>query len=168
MREKVDSQPEPEHVKSHAQSLSYTVNRFMVILARLIIMGLIANLTIKAFLVSPEAGFKSIAAITLPLLLTGYISFSNKSHHLTRPSNELLNIFLYLVSAGWLLALMVLIRYVIYYSNRSLPVGEFALSITLSIFIFISERIAFKPLVACAYGLISGFLFFILFFGVPA
>ncbi len=168
MREKVDSQPEPEHVKSHAQSLGYTFNRFMVILARLVIVGLIANLTIKAFLVSPEAGFKSIAAIILPLLLTGYISFSNKAHHLTRPPSEILNIFLYLISAGWLLTLMVSTRYVIYYSNRSLPVGEFALSITLGFFIFISERIAFKPLVACAYGLISGFLFFILFFGVPA
>jgi hypothetical protein len=168
MREKVDSQQEPEHVKSHAQSLGYTFNRFMVILARLIIMGLIANLTFKAFLVSPEAGFKSIAAIILPLLMIGYISFSNKAHHLTRASNEILNIFLYLVSASWLFILMVLIRYIIYYSNRSLPIGEFALSITLSIFVFISERIAFKPLVACAYGLISGFLFFILFFGVPA
>ncbi|MBW4515745.1 MAG: hypothetical protein KME11_11015 [Timaviella obliquedivisa GSE-PSE-MK23-08B] len=168
MREKVNSQQEPEPIKSHAQSLGYTFNRFMVILARLIIMGLIANLTIKAFLVSPEVGFKSIAAIILPLLLTGYISFSNKAHHLTRPSSEVLNVFLYLFSAGWLLGLMVLIRYVIYYSNRSLPIGEFALSITLSIFVFISERIAFKSLVACAYGLVSGFLFFILFFGVPA
>lgn len=167
MREKVDSQ-QPEQVRSHAQSLGYTFNRFMVILARLIIMGLIANLTIKAFLVSPEAGFKSIAAVILPLLLTGYISFSNKAHHLTRSSSEILNVFLYLVSASWLLALMVSIRYVIYYSNRSLPIGELALSITLGFFIFISERIAFKPLVACAYGLISGFLFFILFFGVPA
>jgi hypothetical protein len=168
MREKAGSQQEPEHVKSHAQSLGYTFNRFMVILARLIIVGLIANLTIKAFLVSPEAGFKSIAAIILPLLVTGYISFSNKAHHLTRPPSEVLNVFLYLFSAGWLLALMVLIRYVVYYSNRSLPIGEFALAITLSIFVFISERVAFKPLVACSYGLVSGFLFFILIFGVPA
>ena len=170
MREKNDSQPEPERVRSHAQSLGYTFNRFMVILARLIIVGLIANLTIKAFLVSPESGFKSIAAIILPLLMTGYISFSSKAkaNHLTRPPSEVLNIFLYLLSAGWLLALMVSIRYVIYYSNRSLPIGELALSITLGFFVFISERIAFKPLVACAYGLISGFLFFILFFGVPA
>jgi hypothetical protein len=168
MREKVNSQQEPEHIKSHAQSLGYTFNRFMVILARLIIMGLIANLIIKAFLVSPEAGLKGIAAIILPLLITGYISFSNKAHHLTRPPSEILNISLYLVSAGWLFGLMVLTRYVIYYTNRSLPIGEFALSITLSIFVFISERVAFKPLVACAYGLISGFLLFILIFGVPA
>lgn len=168
MPEKVDPQPEPEHIKSHAQSLGYTFNRFMVILARLIIMGLIANLTIKAFLVSPEVGLKSIAAIILPLLVTGYISFSNKSNHLTRPPSEVLNVFLYLASGVWLFALMVLVRYIIYYTNRSLPVGEFALSITLSLFIFISDRVAFKPLVACAYGLISGFLFFILVFGIPA
>ena len=170
MREKNESQPELEHVRSHAQSLGYTFNRFMVILARLILMGLIANLTIKAFLVSPEAGFKSVAAIILPLLMAGYISFSSKAkaHHSTRSPSEALNIFLYLLSAGWLMTLMVSIRYVIYYSNRSLPLGELALSITLGFFVFISERIAFKPLVACAYGLVSGFLFFILFFGVPA
>lgn len=170
MREKNDPQPESERVRSHAQSLGYTFNRFMVILARLILIGLIANLTIKAFLVSPEAGFKSIAAIILPQLMTGYISFSSraKAHHLNRSTNEVLNVFLYLFSAGWLLALMVSIRYVIYYSNRSLPIGELALSITLGFFVFIAERIPFKPLVACAYGLISGFLFFILFFGVPA
>lgn len=168
MREKNAPQQQTEPVKSHAQSLGYTFNRFMVILARLIIVGLIANLIIKAFLVSPEVGIKSIAAVILPLLITGYISFSNKASHATRPPNEILNVFLYLASGGWLFGLMVLIRYVIYYTNRSLPIGEFALSITLSLFIFISERVAFKPLIACAYGLISGFLFFILVFGVPA
>jgi hypothetical protein len=168
MREKMDSQQGNEHIKSHAQSLGFTFNRFMVILARLILMGLIANLTIKAFMVSPVSGFRSVAAIVLPLLLIGYISFSNRPTHQPRGSNEVFNFFIYLGAASWLLSVMVLIRYVIYYSNRSLPIGELILALTLGFFAYVSERMALRALFACAYGLISGFLIFILVFGVPA
>jgi hypothetical protein len=168
MSEKIDSQQGNEHIKSHAQSLGFTFNRFMVILARLILMGLIANLTIKAFMVNPVSGLRSVAAIVLPLLLIGYISFSNRPTHQPRGSNELINFFIYLGAASWLLTVMVLIRYVIYYSNRSLPIGELILALTLGLFAYISERMPLRALFACAYGLISGFLIFILVFGVPA
>jgi hypothetical protein len=164
----MDSQPENEHVKSHAQSLGYTFNRFMVILARLILMALIANLTIKAFMVSPIFGFRSLAAIVLPLLLIGYISFSNRSTHQPKGSNEVFNFFIYLGSASWLLTVMILVRYIIYYSNRSLPIGELILALTLGMFAYVSERMPLRALFACAYGLVSGFLIFVLVFGVPA
>jgi hypothetical protein len=168
MRQKVDSGTENEHIKSHAQSLGYTFNRFMVILARLIIMGLIANLLIKAFLVDPVSGFRSIAAIVLPLLLTGYINFSNRPTHPPRAWNEVSNFLMYLGAASWLLVVMVLIRYVIFYSNRGLPVGEFILALTLGFFAYLSERVPLRALFAFSYGLISGFLIFILVFGIPA
>jgi hypothetical protein len=165
----VDAHHEPEHVRSHAQSLGFTFNRFMVILARLIIMGLIANLTIKAFMVNPVSGLRSIAAVILPLLIIGYITFSSdKSKHLPRSPGEGMNFLIYSASAGWLVLVMVMTRYVIYYSSRGLPIGEFVLAITLGLFGYFSERFAFKPLFACAYGLISGFLIFVLVFGVPA
>jgi hypothetical protein len=168
MRQKVDSSQENEHIRSHAQSLGYTFNRFMVILARLILMGLIANLMIKAFLVAPVSGFRSIAAIVLPLLLVGYINFSNRPSHPHRSWNEVSNILTYVGAASWLLTVMVLIRYVIFYSNRSLPIGEFVLALTLGFFGYLAGRIPQRALFAFSYGLISGFLIFILVFGVPA
>jgi hypothetical protein len=142
----------------------------MVVLSRLILAGLLINLIIQAFTLNAETGVKSIAATILPLLITGYISFSNRSANRTRSvlsvPHEMLNIVLYILSGIWLIFLMLFTRYVVLYFNHGVPLGEVALSITLSIFMLITDRIPFKSLVACAYGIISGLLTYILIFGL--
>jgi hypothetical protein len=157
----------PEYTRGHAQSLRYTLNRILVMLSRLILAGLLLNLTVRAFMVSPETGLKSIAATLLPLLITAYISFSaGRSHQAVRIPHEIFNLVLYLISGIWLVFLMLFTRYIALYFNRGVPLGEIALSITLSAFIFVTGRLPFRSLVACAYGIISGFLIYVIVFGL--
>ncbi|HEY9642633.1 MAG TPA: hypothetical protein V6C57_19255 [Coleofasciculaceae cyanobacterium] len=158
-----------EYIQGHAQSLRYTLNRFMIVVSRLILAGLLLNLIIQAFTINAETGVKSIAATILPLLITGYISFSNRSASRTRTAlsvPQMLNIVLYVLSGIWLIFLMLFTRYVTLYFNHSVPLGEVALSITLSVFMLVTDRMPFKSLVACAYGIISGLLTYILIFGL--
>ena len=66
---------QPEYIQAHAQSLRQTLNRLIIMAARVILAGLLLNLIIQAFAVSSESGVKSLAAAILPLLIAGYISF---------------------------------------------------------------------------------------------
>jgi hypothetical protein len=160
----------PEYIRGHAQSLRYTLNRIMVMVSQLILAGLLLNLIIQAFSLNVETGIKSLAATALPLLITGFISFSNRSPD--KPKNNLslphgmLNTIPFVLSGIWIIFLMLFTRYTVLYFNREVPLGEVALSITLSVFIFIAESIPFKSLVGCAYGIISGLLIYILIFGL--
>ena len=138
--------------------------------AQLILAGLLLNLIIQAFSLSAETGIKSLAATALPLLITGFISFSNRSP--AKPKNNLslshglLNVIPFVLSGIWIIFLMLFVRYTVLYFNREVPLGEVALSITLSIYILVAEQIPFKSLVGCAYGIISGLLIYILIFGL--
>jgi hypothetical protein len=159
-----------EYIRGHAQSLRYTLNRFMIVVSRLILAGLLLNLIIQAFTINPETGIKSIAATVLPILIAGYISFANKSANRTRAvlsvPHEMLNVVLFVLSGIWLIFLMLFTRYIVLYFNHGVPLGEVVLSITLSIFMLVTDRLPFKSIVACAYGIISGLLTYILIFGL--
>jgi hypothetical protein len=155
-----------DYTKSHAQSLRQTLNRLVIMAARVIIASLLLNLIIQAFTVSSEAGVKSLAATTLPLLITGYISFANKSHQSLGINHSIVDIIFYFLSSIWMIFLLLFTHYAVVSFEREAPLGEIALSITLSLFIFITGRIPFKSLVACAYGIISGLLIYVLIFGL--
>jgi hypothetical protein len=156
----------PEYIKAHAQSLRQTLNRVIIMAARVILAGLLLNLIIQAFAVSSEAGVKSLAAAILPLLIAGYISFSSKSRYSLGATHEIVDVIFYIMSGLWIIFLLILTRYAVVSSDRGMPLGEVALSITFSIFMLITGRIPFKSLVACAYGIISGLLVYVLIFGL--
>jgi hypothetical protein len=156
----------PEYVKAHAQSLRQTLNRLIIATARVILAGLLLNLIIQAFAVSSEAGTKSLAAAILPLLIAGYISFSSKSRLSLGTTHEIVDIIFYILSGIWMVFLLILTRYAVVSSDRGMPLGEVAISITFSLFMLITGRIPFKSLVACAYGIISGLLIYVLIFGI--
>ncbi|MBD3881969.1 hypothetical protein IFO70_09395 [Phormidium tenue FACHB-886] len=154
-----------DYIKGHAQSLRQTLNRLMIMAARVILAGLLLNLIIQSFMVSPEAGARSLAATILPLLITGYLSFANKSHQALGVTHQLVDFIFYFLSSVWMIFLLLFTRYAIVYYNREIPLGEFVISLTLSLYIFITGRLPFRSLVACAYGIISGLLIYILLFG---
>jgi hypothetical protein len=170
MPQNIEPANKTEYVRGHAQSLRYTLNRIMVMVAQLILAGLLLNLIIQAFSLNAETGVRSLAATVLPLLVTGYISFSNRSpdkpKNVLRLPHGMLNIIPFVLSAIWMIFLMLFTRYTVLYFNRSVPLGEVALSITLSLFILVADQIPFKSLVGCAYGIISGLLIYVLIFGL--
>jgi hypothetical protein len=157
---------QPEYIQAHAQSLRQTLNRLIIMAARVILVGLLLNLIIQAFVVSSESGVKSLAAAILPLLIAGYISFSSKSRFSLGTTHEIVDIIFYILSGIWMIFLLVLARYAVISSDRGMPLGEVAISVTFSIFMLITGRIPFKTLVACAYGIISGLLIYVLIFGI--
>ena len=156
----------PEYIQAHAQSLRQTLNRLIIMAARVILAGLLLNLIIQAFAVSSQTGVKSLAAAILPLLIAGYISFSTKSRSSLGTTHEIVDIIFYIMSGIWMIFLLVLTRYAVISSDRGMPLGEVVISVTFSIFMLITGRIPFKSLVACAYGIISGLLIYVLIFGL--
>jgi hypothetical protein len=156
-----------EHPENQGQSLRYALNRVIVQISRMILALLLLNFIVQAFNISLEIGARSIAATALPLCLIAYLAFNRSS---SRSNQKLLSGIpspsFYLLSGVWLIALLILTRYAYFYSDRQFPFGEIALSATLSTYIAVSDKLPFKSLVACAYGIISGILIFVLIFGL--
>ncbi|MCU0565567.1 MAG: hypothetical protein MUF49_03105 [Oculatellaceae cyanobacterium Prado106] len=159
-----------QHPEGQAQSLNYALNRLMVEFSRVILTVILVNLVVQAFTLNVEAGWRSIAAIALPMLVVAYLAFANSSGKTEQQSTKLFRGFpsaiFYLIATVWMLALLILTRYVDAAINPAIPAGEFAISGTLSFYSAIIGLLPFKSLVACAYGIVSGVLLFILFFGV--
>jgi hypothetical protein len=155
-----------EHLENQGQSLRYTLNRVTVQIARMILALLLVNFIAQAFSISWEMGARSMAATALPILLVAYGVFTRSSSS-NRPkiSDRFPSPTFYVVSLVWLLLILIVTRYAYYYSNREIPFGEIALSITLSTYIAASDQLSFKALVASAYGIISGILIYVLVFG---
>jgi hypothetical protein len=154
-----------DHPENQGQSLRYALNRVMVQISRIILALLLVNYIVQAFSISVELGARSIAATVLPILLVAYIVFNRSSKRSEKQLIKVPSPTFYFLSGIWVIALLVLTRYVYYYSNRQFPFGEIALSTTLAAYIASADRISFRSLIACAYGIISGVLIFILVFG---
>jgi phosphate/sulfate permease len=154
-----------EHPENQGQSLRYALNRVMMQISRMILALLLVNFIVQAFNISFELGARSIAATILPILLIGYIVFNRSSRRSEKPLIKIPSPMFYFLSGIWVIALLILTRYAYYYTNRQFPFGEIALSTTLAAYIASTDRLPFRSLIACAYGIISGVLIFILVFG---
>jgi hypothetical protein len=164
-RDNIEHGIRKERPENQGQSLRYTLNQVMVQLARAILALLLLNFIVQAFNMSWELGAKSIAATALPIFFVAYVAFTCSPRSSRPSSNQIPSPSFYLLSGVWLIVVLVLTRYAYFYSNRQMPFGEIALSATLSIYIAATEKLSFKALVACAYGIISGMLIYILIFG---
>jgi hypothetical protein len=153
------------HPENQGQSLRYALNRVLVQVSRMILALLLLNFIVQAFNISFELGARSIAATALPILLVAYIAFNRSSRRSEKSQLKIPSPAFYLLSGIWVIALLIMTRYAYYYSSRQFPFGEIALSATLATYIAGAEKLSFKALIACAYGIISGVLIFILVFG---
>ncbi|NJN88000.1 MAG: hypothetical protein HC881_19050 [Leptolyngbyaceae cyanobacterium SL_7_1] len=139
----------------------HMLNVMAIILSVAIILIFLASVTIEAFQGSTDAGLRSLAATLLPPIIITYIVFFTP---FIRSQTRIPEFSLYFVFTLWSLILFILVSN--YLSQRS-PAGELALSITLTSLIYIYRTTPFRSFISCAYGILSGFLFFVLFFGVP-
>jgi hypothetical protein len=165
-RDNVEHGIRRKHPENQGQSLRYTLNQVMVQISRAILALLLFNFIVQAFNISLEIGARSIAATALPILFVAYTAFTRSSQSSRPTSDRIPSPGFYLLSGVWLISVLVFTRYVYFYSNRQMPFGEIALSATLSVYIAAADKLSFKALVACAYGIISGILIYVLVFGL--
>ncbi|NJP09329.1 MAG: hypothetical protein HC866_07435 [Leptolyngbyaceae cyanobacterium RU_5_1] len=139
------------------------LNFAIVALSSTILAGILAISLVKAFSLGEEAGIRSLAATILPFTAITYIIFFSRSY---RPTNKIPDGILYFLFTFWTTALFALSNFLF---SRRIPVhvGEFTISLTICLLIFIFKHYPLRSLFSCSYGVVSGFLLYIFLFGLP-
>lgn len=146
-----------------ARPLVYAMSRLFVNLSYAIVGALVLSLLVQAFAASAEVGVKSLAAAALPPLVITYLTLFTR---LLRPQDNIPDIALFLASAVWIIAMLLLVDFLKAYPGNGLPFGVFALSLTLSGLIFINKYVPFSSVLSNAFGIVVGVLIYTLVFGI--
>jgi hypothetical protein len=149
--------------RRRARPLVYAMSSLLVNLSYAIVGALIISLLVQAFAVNLEVGVKSLAAAALPPLVVTYLTLFTR---LFRPQDNIPDIALFLASAAWMIAMLVLVNFLSDYPNYGLPFGVFALSITLSGLVFVNKFVPFSSALSNAFGITVGVLLYTLLFGL--
>ena len=149
-----------------SRPLIYAMHRLMFTIALASIVGLLVGAVIQAFAISPEVGIRSFAAAALPPIIIAYSSFFSPSAK--RLPERVLEVNLFVIALIWMVLLLILVNTLSVRFNNSLPLGEFLISLTLSVMIYSIKRFSFKSRLSCSYGILSGFLVHLLIFGLPS
>lgn len=149
--------------RRRARPLVYAMSRLLVNLSYAIVGALVLSLLAQAFTAGADVGVKSLAAAALPPLVLTYLTLFTR---LFRPQDNIPDIALFLASAAWIIAMLVLVNFLSDYPSYGLPFGVFALSITLSGLIFVNKFVPFSSALSNAFGITVGVLIYTLLFGV--
>lgn len=145
--------------------LVYAANRLLTITAIAAVLGLLVSAIIQSFAVGLDVGFRSLAAAALPPIILTYSSFFSRS--VKPPSDSVLEVNLFAIALLWILILLTLINFITFRFNHTIPLGEFLISLTLSALFYLTKRLSSRSLLSCSYGILSGFLMYLLVFGLP-
>lgn len=146
--------------------LVYAANRLVIVAANASVLGLLISAIVEAFSVGLEAGLRSLAAAALPPIVLTYSNFfAGRS---TRSADRVLEVNLFTIGLVWILMLLVLINFVAFQFSHTIPLGEFVISLTLSVLTLLNNRLSTRSLLSCSYGILSGFLLHLLIFGLPS
>ncbi|MCU0524504.1 MAG: hypothetical protein MUF72_06735 [Elainella sp. Prado103] len=145
--------------------LVYALNRLVIVAANAAVLGLLISAIVEAFAVGLEAGLRSLAAAALPPIVLTYSSFfAGRS---PRTADRVLEVNLFAIGLVWILVLLVLVNFVSTQFSHTIPLGEFVISLTLSVLTLLNNRLSTRSLLSCSYGILSGFLLHLLIFGLP-
>ena len=124
-----------------------------------VIAGFLTSFIVQAFSISLGQGIKSLCAGGLPLIVISYITYFTP---LYRPPRIIPTFNIYFIFTLWTLVLFI-VSALWRASGNDVPLAELLFSFTLSIILAISNRISFEAFLACAYGVLSGFLLYVAF-----
>lgn len=154
-----------EEVRKRSYPIAYALNRLVVSLSNAVLAGTLLSQVIQAFSLSGEFGVRSLATIALPPIVIAYLAFFTRSFRSPQPASDFKYYFLF---AGWVILLLTFVNFVGADSRYGMLFGMFCLSTTLSLWVLLARSLPFRSLLSCAYGILSGFLFYILLFGIRA
>lgn len=152
-----------EETRKRAHPIAYAANRLVVSLSNAVLGGTLLSQVIQAFGYSGEFGVRSLATIALPPIVLAYLAFFTRTFRSPQPAADAKYYFLF---AGWIILLLTFINFVGADNLYGMLFGMFCLSTTLSLWVLLSRHLPFRALLSGAYGILSGFLFYILLFGI--
>jgi len=141
------------------------IHPFTIFATPVFILILIAYFIFKAFRISVYAGVQSFAGAVFPLIIVTFIYIFNRDliTYLGK-----INILISFSSAMiWGFIVMVVIRFFGSMNVAPIPISELILSGSFSILIFSYVEGAQSKILSYYYGMISGFLLYIIVFGFP-
>jgi hypothetical protein len=148
-----------------SRPLVYALNRLVVVVAIATLVGLLLSAVVQAFAINPEVGLKSLAATALPPIILTYSNFFSRP---IQPQQRVLEVNLFALALIWILVLLILVNFVTLQFNHTIPLGEFLISLTLSGWYYFTKRLSNRSQLSCSYGILSGFLLYLLIFGLPS
>ncbi len=144
--------------------IQHVLHPFAVFAMPLITIGLILLLLVRAFRLGLRDGIRSLAAVLLPLVVLTFVFMYQKP--LFAEIGNIPTIIGFVASAFVGIAVMVVIRFL---ANLAffIPFAEILLSATLTMLVFSYVGLPRSGVLAYCYGMLSGFLVFVIVLGVP-
>jgi hypothetical protein len=152
-----------EEVRKRSHPIAYALNRLVVSLSNAVLGGTLLSLIVQAFGLSIEFGVRSLATAALPPIIIAYLAFFTRTFRSPQPASDFKYFFLF---AGWVILLLTFVNFVGSDSLYGMLFGMVCLSSTLSLWVLLAKSLPFRSLLSCAYGILSGFLLYILLFGI--
>lgn len=141
------------------------IHPFTVVLTPVFTLILIVYFVIKAFQTDLYSGIRSFAGTLLPLVMVTFI-FIFHSHLI----GSVLGKISVPISAGFSFVLGIIVMIIVRTfssSHSAVPAAEILLSGSFSLLVFSYIHISEKKILAYYYGMVCGFLTYIIFFGFP-
>ncbi len=144
--------------------IQHVLHPFAVFATPLITIGLILLLMVRAFRLSVMEGIRSLSAVLLPPVVLTFVFMYQKS--LFVEIGNIPTIIGFIASLVIGIAVMVVVRFL---ANLSffIPFAEILLSGTLAMLVFSYISLQKSSVLAYCYGMLSGFLIFVILLGVP-
>lgn len=144
--------------------IQHVLHPFAVVATPLITIGLILLLMVRAFRLSLTEGIRSLSAALLPLVVLTFVFMYQKS--LFVEIGNIPTIIGFIASLFIGVAVMIVVRFL---ANLSffIPFAEILLSGTLTMLVFSYISLQKSSVLAYCYGMLSGFLIFVILLGAP-
>ncbi|KPJ66503.1 hypothetical protein AMJ44_08250 [candidate division WOR-1 bacterium DG_54_3] len=139
------------------------IHPFAVTATPLFVLVLMIYLVYYAFLTGTQQGIRSFSGVLLPLILVTFLYIFQRD--LLRNMGKIPTTVSFLISLIIGLLVMTIVR-VIGHSS-SIPITELVLSGSFSILVFSYVSLLETKMFSYYYGMISGFLIYLFFFGFP-
>ena len=143
--------------------INKVVHPFTIVATPLFILLLMIYLIYNSFTSGVYAGIRSFAGCLLPLILVTFIFIFQRD--LLERLGKISTLLSFIISLFIGVLLMVVIGSLA--NNQSIPITELVLSGSFSILVFSYVSLEGNKMLSYYYGMISGFLLFIIFFGFP-
>jgi hypothetical protein len=138
------------------------VHPFTIFATPSFLMGLMIYLVVIAFAKGIYSGVRSLSGVLLPLILITFIFIFQKE--LLERLGKIPTLISFSTSLAIGVAVMMVIHFV---DSQAVPITELVLSGSFSILVFSYVSLEGNKMLSYYYGMISGFLVYIIFWGFP-
>ncbi|MBE9126830.1 MULTISPECIES: hypothetical protein [unclassified Coleofasciculus] len=143
--------------------LSRSIFNFVLIaFAAAITIGSLSYLIIQSFSLGIGMGLRSLLAALLPVIITASLSSFVKTGNARQGEFPLVStyiIFTFLTAIAFLMLK--------FFENPLIPLSEILFSSIIVSVWLVYERVRFKAFLSRIYGIVSGFLVYVIFFELP-